>query len=84
MAKNVNEKLAILVQDLKLADFVGLCMNEQGKLIKDTAELLESKLLTIPARKPLITALEQIGSCQRLSNAIREEARRIVESWVPF
>lgn len=72
-----NEKLATLIQELKLAYFVGLCMNEQGNLIQETADLLASRSLTLLARKPLIRGLEQIGSCQRLSNAVREEARRV-------
>ena len=87
MAKNNRimanyQQLATLLIDLKLSSFI--TANDQLGLVHKASKLLESRTLGNAGNNQLIAALEQIQECHRIPLDIRSEAKRIIESWVPF
>ena len=75
-------QLAELLLDLKSINSVD--QGGQAELIDKSSALLQTLRSDNPSWQSLNKALEDVSQRHDISSEVKNQARRIVESWVPF
>lgn len=75
-------QLAALLMELKPIHFI--LSDSQAETIDSANNMMNVLRSNNPGWRALNRALEEISQCHQVPSSIRDQARRIVESWVPF